>query len=120
MQRLNEPVKALVSALALVVVVGGCGSSKAAITTGGPVTTAATSAGDTALGAKVNANTATPAQLEAAFVAAGVTHAARWAKEVGEYRPYPKDPTLAKLRYELSKYNISPDELDKIVAALEV
>ena len=38
---------------------------------------------------KVNANTATEAEVAAALQAAAVSNAARWAKEVVEYRPNP-------------------------------
>ena len=71
--------------------------------------------------AKVNANTASVPELQAAFEAAGVTNAARWAREVEEYRPYPtNDPSFAKLRQELAKYNPAPDVLEKILATLTV
>ena len=71
--------------------------------------------------AKVNANTASVPELQAALEAAGVTNAARWAREVDEYRPYPMDdPSLAKLRQELAKYNPAPDVLEKILATLTV
>jgi hypothetical protein len=80
----------------------------------------ATVADPSAGAAKVNANTATTEELQAAFEAAGITNADRWAKEVAEYRPYPADPTWPQLRQELSKYNIAPDVLEKILAVLEV
>jgi len=68
---------------------------------------------------QVNANTATIAQLTEAFQAAGISNAARWAREVDEYRPYPTDdPSFAKLRSELAKYNPSPDVLQRILATL--
>lgn len=70
---------------------------------------------------KVNANTATQAELLQAFQAAGIPSAARWVMEVMEYRPYPtNDPTFAKLRTELAKYNPSPDVVDKIIATLSL
>lgn len=69
---------------------------------------------------KVNANTASQAELEAAFTAAGIPNASKWAREVTEYRPYPADPTWAQLRQELSKYNISQAVFDQIIAVLEV
>jgi hypothetical protein len=68
---------------------------------------------------KVNANTASIAELQQAFEAAGIPSAARWAREVDEYRPYPTDdPTFAKLRQNLAKYNPSPDVVEKIIATL--
>ena len=70
-------------------------------------------------GAKVNINDASVADMEATFDAIGVTNANRWAKEVEEYRPYPKDPQFAKLRQELGKYNIAPKILELIISVLE-
>lgn len=71
-------------------------------------------------GTKVSANTATRAELEAALAAAGVPNAGRWAAEVVEYRPYPADdPSFAKLRRELAKYNPAPGVVDRIVSVLE-
>ena len=70
---------------------------------------------------KVNANTASEAELLAAFQAANISNAARWVKEVMEYRPYPtNDPTFAKLRGELAKYNPGPGVVDQIVATLSL
>jgi hypothetical protein len=70
---------------------------------------------------KVNANTATIAEMQRAFEAAGIPNAARWAREVDEYRPYPtNDPSFGKLRQELAKYNPSPDVLQKILETLTV
>jgi hypothetical protein len=69
---------------------------------------------------RINANTASQAELEASFTAAGIPNAAKWAREVTEYRPYPADPTWARLRQELSKYNISQAVFDQIIAVLEV
>jgi hypothetical protein len=71
--------------------------------------------------ATVNANTASVAELQRAFEAAGISGAARWAREVEEYRPYPTDdPTFAKLRRELAKYNPGPGVVDQIVATLSL
>jgi len=84
--------------------------------TGARVTTTAAIAGQ-----KVNANTASQAELLAAFQAAGIPNAAQWVKEVMEYRPYPTDdPTFAKLRTALAKYNPAPGVVDQIVAALSL
>lgn len=71
--------------------------------------------------AKADANTASRADLTAAIQAAGVSNAARWALEVEEYRPYPaNDPTMAKLRQNLAKYNPGPGVVDGIVSALSL
>lgn len=70
-------------------------------------------------GTTVDANSATVAELTAAFEADGISNASRWAREVEEYRPYPTDdPTFAKLRENLKKYNPSSAVVDQIVAAL--
>jgi membrane-bound lytic murein transglycosylase B len=70
---------------------------------------------------KASANNATAAQLQAAFEAAGVPNASRWIIEVQEYRPYPTDdPTFAKLKSNLAKYNPSADTLGRILAALSL
>lgn len=71
--------------------------------------------------AKVNANTATRAEMTTAFTAAGISNASRWALEVEEYRPYPtNDPNMAKLRQNLAKYNPGPGVVDSIIAALSL
>ena len=82
---------------------------------GGAAATTATAASTT----KASANNATAAQLQAAFDAAGVPNASRWIIEVQEYRPYQTDdPTFAKLKSNLAKYNPSADTLSRILAAL--
>ncbi len=68
---------------------------------------------------KVNANTASRAEIQATLAAAGVPNAAQWARAVEEYRPYPADdPSWAKLRKELAKYNPAAGVVDQIVAVL--
>jgi hypothetical protein len=68
---------------------------------------------------KVSASTASSAEIQAALEASGVPNAARWTREVMEYRPYPaEDADLTKLRNELAKYNPGPGVVDKIVSAL--
>jgi hypothetical protein len=128
-----------IAALAAVALAACGGSDKAAtVTTLSPTTTvssttlgsaATTSVTTTASNAttakstttKVNANTATQAELQAAFQAAGVSNPAQWAREVTEYRPYTADDTnWGKLRKELAKYNIAADVLEKIIATLTV
>ena len=60
-------------------------------------------------------------QLQAAFEAGGVPNASRWVVEVQEYRPYPTDdPSFAKLKSNLAKYNPSADTLSRILAALSL
>jgi hypothetical protein len=118
---------ALTGALALV----GCGGggadtpsvaapSSTAVPSTSPATTdPTTTAAPPAAAAKVSANDATRAELQAAFTAAGISSPAQWAREVEEYRPYPADdPTFAKLRQELAKYNPGLGVVDQIVATL--
>ena len=81
--------------------------------------TAAATASSTAT--KASANNASAAQLQAAFEAGGVPNASRWVVEVQEYRPYPvDDPTFAKLKSNLAKYNPSADTLSRILASLSL
>ena len=72
-------------------------------------------------GARVSANNASMADLQAAFEHAGISYAGKWAREVDEYRPYPEDdPNFVKLRGELAKYNPAVGVVDQIVAQLEL
>jgi len=58
--------------------------------------------------------------MEAAFNAAGITNAEKWAREVEEHRPYEStDPSLAKLQKNLAKYNPSAETLAKILVVLK-
>ena len=71
--------------------------------------------------AKLSANNATRAELQAGFEAAGISNASQWAREVEEYRPYPEDdPDMARLRRELAEYNPGPGVVDAIIALLEL
>lgn len=75
----------------------------------------------TSAATKASANNATNAQLIAALTASGVPNPSQWAREVQEYRPYPEsDPTFAKLKSNLAKYNPSADTLTKILASLSL
>jgi len=69
--------------------------------------------------ATVDANTASIEEIAAAFEAAGVDNAERWAREAEEYRPYDASDNWAKLRDELSKYNIDDDTFERIISVLE-
>jgi hypothetical protein len=92
-------------------------AQSSSISTSPPVAVASPAAGQVAQ--KVNGNTASVAEMQRAFEAAGISSAARWAREVEEYRPYPTDdPSFAKLRRELAKYNPGPGVVDQIVATL--
>ncbi len=119
----------LVLGLTVAACSGGGGSTSSPAATGSAQTAPAASASTAATAdpttgstdtARVNANTASVEELQVAFEAAGISKADRWAREVAEYRPYPADPTWAQLRQELSKYNIAPDVLEKIIGLLEV
>ena len=103
------------AALAGLLPLTACASAAVAPPAAAPAGPAAAS------GQKVNANTASQAELTAAFEAAGVSNAARWAHEVEEYRPYAAgDPQMADLREELAKYQPGEGVVDAIVSALTV
>ena len=68
----------------------------------------------------IDVNVATQEEIAAAFLAAGIPNAERWAQEVVEYRPYEADPTWARLRQELGKYGIDPAVLKTIISLLRV
>ena len=75
---------------------------------------------DTSSG-RLSANHASIAELSAAFEAAGISNARRWAREVDEYRPYDiTDTGYSKLRGELAKYNPAPGRGGAIIAELEL
>ena len=96
-------------------------TATAAITTVAPAATSASAATASSTAAKASANNASAAQLQAAFEAGGVPNASRWVIEVQEYRPYPvNDPTFAKLKSNLAKYNPSAETLSRILAALSL
>lgn len=134
--RSSRTVSALVLAAALAM--AGCGSdSDNSITTASSptsvtpaaaatdATTAATTtsptAATTAATTMVDINAASIDELQAAFEAVGVDNAARWAREVDEYRPYSTDDTeYAQLRQELGKYNIDPVQLELIISTLSL
>jgi hypothetical protein len=99
---------------------GGSAASAAAVRTSSPDATATSNISATALATtKVSANTASESEITAALASAGVPNPKRWAKEVIEYRPYPKnDPNLTKLRTNIAKYNPGQETTDKIVSAL--
>jgi len=98
---------------------GGDDDTATAATSATTATTAAASDSDSSSGtATVDANTASVAEMAAAFDAAGVPNAERWAREVEEYRPYDASDNWAKLRDELAKYNIDQDTFDQIVSVL--
>ncbi len=124
-------------AVATLLTLGACGASPTATgsTTGSGASASATAATGTTPNApaassgtaqsgtvrKVNANTASQAELKQALQDAGVPNADRWVREVVEYRPYPtNDPSLGKLRGELAKYNPGPGVVDKIISALSL
>jgi hypothetical protein len=67
---------------------------------------------------QVDPNTASESQIAAAFTAAGVDNANKWAKEVTEYGPYTPDTISDTLTKELGKYGIDQQTLDTILGVL--
>jgi hypothetical protein len=120
----------LAATVALAACGGGANAPTANTPVASPTATAATAssvatntvaATASSTATKASANDATAAQLLAAFEAGGVPNASRWVREVEEYRPYPTDdPTFAKLKSNLAKYNPSADTLSRILAALSL
>jgi hypothetical protein len=125
---MRHVLNALTGAAIILAACGGAASSGAsnatattAIATAAPTTRSASAATASSTTTKASANNATAAQLLAAFEAGGVPNASRWVAEVQEYRPYPvDDPTFAKLKSNLAKYNPSADTLSRILAALSL
>lgn len=95
-----------------------CGGDDDTATAATTSTVAASGDDSTSGTATVDANTASVAEMAAAFEAAGVPNAERWAREVEEYRPYDASDNWANLRDELAKYNIDQDTFDLIVSVL--
>jgi membrane-bound lytic murein transglycosylase B len=125
---MRHALTALIAATVTLVACGGAASppasnatQSAAIATAAPAGTSTATTTTAASTTKASANNATAAQLQAAFEAAGVPNASRWIIEVQEYRPYPTDdPSFAKLKSNLAKYNPSADTLSRILAALSL
>ena len=128
MHRSGHPLGAALLVALIPLILGACGGAAGPTLTSttAPIATAqqavaspATTAPASATTTMVSANAATNAELIAAFTAAGIPNPGSWAREVMEYRPYPaSDPSFAKLRNELVKYNPPAGVVDKIVATL--
>ena len=102
--------------LAASLLLAACGGAAAP---GAAATAVPAPVGGASVAVKASANKASRAELQRTFEAAGIPNAARMAIEVEEYRPYPtNDPNMAKLRRELSKYNIPTNVVDQIVSTL--
>ena len=100
-----------------------CGGEEPSAATAPPAAPTAEVAANTApaTSGTLSANNASIAELTAAFEAAGIGSARRWAREVDEYRPYSVDDTnYTKLRAELAKYNPAPGVVDAIIAQLHL
>jgi hypothetical protein len=68
----------------------------------------------------VDPNTATADELTAALRSAGVDNPEKWTREVQEYRPYTAENLEPTLTEELGKYDISQDQLRRVLSALKV
>lgn len=111
---------ALLVALALILLIAGCGEDSDDHATG-EASPAVPAASDAAPGGKVSANNATAAELKAAFAAAGIRNPGTWAHEVEHNRPFPADDTeFSKLRRGLSDHNAAPETVDAVIAQLKL
>jgi hypothetical protein len=120
----SAKIKLAVAALAICASLAACGSSADAPTTSTSTVASASASASATSGTsqtgKVSANTASESEITAALEAAGVANAARWTREVMEYRPYAADDAdLTSLRDNLAKYNPGQETIDKIVSALK-
>jgi ABC-type transport system substrate-binding protein len=68
----------------------------------------------------VDPNTATADEVTAALRSAGVDNPEKWAHEVKEYAPYTAENLQPKLTEELGKYDISQDQLRRVLGSLKV
>jgi DNA uptake protein ComE-like DNA-binding protein len=68
----------------------------------------------------VDPNTATADELTAALRSAGVDNPEKWTREVQEYGPYTAGNLEPTLTEELGKYDISQDQLRRVLSALKV
>ncbi len=113
-------VVSLLLALALALVIAGCGEDSGDSATGA-TSPATPAAGDAATASKISANNATVEELEAAFAAAGISNPGAWAHDVEHHRPFPADDTdFAKLRRGLAEHNAAPDVVETIVGLLKL
>ncbi len=83
-------------------------------------TSAAASGSGTVAGDKVDPNTASADEITAALEKAGVSNAAKWAKEIEEYKPYQADTMADKLKSQLGKYGADAQTVQKIISVLQV
>jgi DNA uptake protein ComE-like DNA-binding protein len=119
----KKMLKIVAPILVTAAVLAGCGSND---DPGPPATTsvAATSMSATAPSTgegsvtTVDPNTASQSQIAAAFKAAGISNADKWAKEVTEYGPYTADSISPTLTKELGKYGIDDATLKAILSVL--
>src|SRR6187551_2415627 len=116
----RQPVHGAIALALAALLLGGstAAQSPAAPASPGVVPSASVLPGASQLPA-IDVNTATQEEIAAAFIAAGIPNAERWAQEVVEYRPYEADPTWARLRQELGKYGIDPAVLERIISVLD-
>ena len=126
-----ERVKAKLLKIAWPIVLGaallaGCGSTDADLDSAATPEKASTSAPPAqaapptnTAAEKINPNTASTSELAAAFEAAGVPNADKWAHEVEEYGPYTPDSIEPTLTKELGKYGIDDATLATILSVLD-
>jgi ABC-type transport system substrate-binding protein len=128
----NTPVLFASLSLVLVAALTGCsspgGGSPAATSAPAAASSTASStspsvASSAATGTAVQTvdpNTATADDVTAALRSAGVDNPEKWADEVKEYAPYTAENLQPKLTEELGKYDISQDQLRRVLSSLKV
>jgi hypothetical protein len=121
----NMPV--LLSSLSLVFMAALTGCSSPGADSPGTSALAASSAASSAAAPGANTsvqtvdpNTATTDELTAALRSAGVDNPEKWAREVEEYGPYTAENLEPTLTEKLGKYEISQDQLRRVLSALKV
>jgi DNA uptake protein ComE-like DNA-binding protein len=121
------PARLAALSLVLAAALGGCSSPGAETSADSPpaaVPPAASSPASTDAANEsaktVDPNTATGEELTAALASAGVDNPDRWTREVQEYGPYTAENLKPTLTEELGKYDISQDQLSKVLSALKV
>jgi hypothetical protein len=117
----NMPVLLASLSLVLMAALTGCSSPAADSPGTSPSAASSAAAPDANTSVQtVDPNTATTDELTAALRSAGVDSPEKWAREVEEYGPYMAENLEPTLTEKLGKYDISQDQLRRVLSALKV